>query len=698
MKSKTITLLLCSLVANISVGSDFNIDAKKLIGANSNQEEWMTHGRTYSEERFSGLKQINENNVDQLGIEWFHDLDSSRGHEATPLVVNGIMFSTGAWSVVFANDASTGELIWKFDPQVPREKAYYLCCDAVNRGVAIWDGKIYFGTLDGRLIALDANNGELIWEKITVEDSNAYSITGAPRIIKDKVIIGNGGADFGVRGYVSAYDSKTGEMIWRFYTVPGNPEDGFENEAMKFAASTWSGSKWWEYGGGGTVWDSMAYDPELDLLYIGTGNGSPWNYKVRSPDGGDNLFLSSIIALRPDNGEYVWHYQTTPGDNWDYTATQHIILADLIIDGQNRKILMQAPKNGFFYVIDRLTGELISAENYVRVTWANKINIETGKPEKTALGDYEEKDRLVSPGPLGGHNWMPMSYNPDTGLVYIPAQELYLPFEKDKEYTFKKDNWNTGIDLTAINPPTNLLQLGLLVKSIRGRLSAWDPIAQKEVWKKYQTLPWNGGILSTAGNLVFQGTSDGELIAYNAKTGDQLWSYDLQTGIVAPPITYSINGKQYLSVVAGYGGVFALQAGLPPKYSGGPINGRIVTFALDSKEQLPKRIANKIMPKPPESMGDVASIANGEKVYHYQCHMCHGAGALGGGVIADLRYMDKATHEDFLAITLGGLYTNKGMVGFSNKISEQDAKDIHAYVIQRARETYYLEKLNSALK
>ena len=393
MKSKAITLLLCSLVANISIGSDFNIDAKKLIGANSNQEEWMTHGRTYSEERFSGLKQINENNVDQLGIEWFHDLDSSRGHEATPLVVNGIMFSTGAWSVVFANDASTGELIWKFDPQVPREKAYYLCCDAVNRGVAIWDGKIYFGTLDGRLIALDANNGELIWEKITVEDSNAYSITGAPRIIKDKVIIGNGGAEFGVRGYVSAYDSKTGEMIWRFYTVPGNPEDGFENEAMKLAASTWSGSKWWEYGGGGTVWDSMAYDPELDLLYIGTGNGSPWNYKVRSPDGGDNLFLSSIIALRPDNGEYVWHYQTTPGDNWDYTATQHIILADLIIDGQNRKILMQAPKNGFFYVIDRLTGELISAENYVRVTWANKINIETGKPEKTALGDYEEKNR-----------------------------------------------------------------------------------------------------------------------------------------------------------------------------------------------------------------------------------------------------------------------------------------------------------------
>ena len=293
-------------------------------------------------------------------------------------------------------------------------------------------------------------------------------------------------------------------------------------------------------------------------------------------------------------------------------------LADMEIDGVDRKVLLQAPKNGFFYVIDRITGELISAENYVRVTWANGVDIKTGKPNKIPLGDYETEDRLVSPGALGGHNWMPMSYNPDTGLVYIPAQELYLPFEKDKEYTFKKDSWNTGIDLSEIIPPKILLQLHLFIKILTGRLSAWDPIAQKEVWKKYQTLPWNGGVLSTAGNLVFQGTSDGELVAYNATTGDQLWSYDLQTGIVAPPITYSINGKQYLSVVAGYGGVFALQAGLAPKYSGGPINGRIVTFALNAKQQLPKRIADKVMPKPPKSMGDEASIANGEKEYHYQ--------------------------------------------------------------------------------
>ena len=344
----TALTFLLILFTNQVRSEDFNVDADEIINADKNSDQWLSHGRTYNEQRHSTLDQINSENIKNLGIEWFHDLDSSRGHEATPLVIDGIMFSTGAWSVVYANDAVTGELKWKYDPKVPREKAYYLCCDAVNRGVAAWEGKLYLGTLDGRLIALDAKNGTVIWETMTVDNFKAYSITGAPRIIKDKVIIGNGGADFGVRGYVSAYDVNNGEMIWRFFTVPGNPEDGFENDAMKMAAETWKGSEWWEAGGGGTVWDSMAYDPDLALLYIGTGNGSPWNYKTRSPGGGDNLFVSSIVALKPDTGEYVWHYQTTPGDNWDYTATQHIILADITIDGNLRKVLMQAPKNGFF--------------------------------------------------------------------------------------------------------------------------------------------------------------------------------------------------------------------------------------------------------------------------------------------------------------------------------------------------------------
>ena len=700
MRFLTKTVLAFSFIAitNQVCSEGFNVDGDQIINANKNSDQWLSHGRTYNEQRHSTLDQINSQNINNLGIEWFHDLDSNRGHEATPLVIDGVMFSTGAWSVVYANDAVTGELKWKYDPKVPREKAYYLCCDAVNRGVAAWEGKLFLGTLDGRLIALDAENGTVIWETMTVDNFKAYSITGAPRIIKDKVIIGNGGADFGVRGYVSAYDVNTGEMIWRFFTVPGNPEDGFENDAMRMAAETWNGSEWWKAGGGGTVWDSMAYDPDLDLLYIGTGNGSPWNYKTRSPGGGDNLFVSSIVALKPDTGEYVWHYQTTPGDNWDYTATQHIILADITIDGNLRKVLMQAPKNGFFYVIDRTNGEFLSAENYVKVTWASRVNPKTGRPEKIDLGDYETSLKLVFPGALGGHNWMPMSYSPETGLVYIPAQELYMPFAKDNNYEYDEGGWNTAGDITVLAPPKNLLQLSLLVRSVRGRLSAWDPVQQKEVWKQYLTLPWNGGVLSTSGNLVFQGTSDGELVAYDAQTGEKKWSKDLQNGIVAAPITYSIDGKQYVTVLAGYGGVFALQAGLPPKNSGGPINARIVTFSLDGNAELPQRPVNIDMPKPPPPIENQASIARGEDLYHWECHMCHGAGAMGGGVIADLRFMTEETHEKFMEITLGGLYTEKGMVGFARRLSEQDAEDIHAYLIQRANETYLLETINSALK
>ena len=519
--SKKLSLSLCVLFISNAQGENFNVNEDSIIESKNDSQEWLSHGRTYDEQRFSELNQITSENIDRLGIQWFADLDSNRGHEATPIVSDGVMFTTGAWSVVYAHNALSGKLLWKYDPRVPKEKAYFVCCDVVNRGVAIWEGKIFFGTLDGRLIALDAKTGSLLWEKMTVDDSKPYSITGAPRIIKDKVIIGNGGADFGVRGYVSAYDTNSGEMAWRFFTVPGNPDDGFENSAMEMASETWKGAKWWEFGGGGTVWDSMAYDPDLDLLYIGTGNASPWNYKIRSPGGGDNLFVSSIVALKPETGEYVWHYQTTPGDNWDYTATQHIILADLTIKGESRKVLMQAPKNGFFYVIDRTNGELLSAEKYVQATWATHIDLETGRPVKTELGNYDEAEKLIFPGALGGHNWMPMSYNPKTGLVYIPAQELYMPMKRDEEYEYDEKGWNTAGDLTVMAPPKNLLQLMLLARSIRGRLSAWDPVQQKEVWNQYLTLPWNGGTLSTDGNLVFQGTSDGELVAYDARTGEK---------------------------------------------------------------------------------------------------------------------------------------------------------------------------------
>ena len=377
------------------------LDATRVLAADDEPGNWLAHGRNYEEQRFSPLNQINQETVSDLELAWYADTGTTRGLEASPIVVDGVMFATGSWSLVYAYDARTGELLWRYDPEVPREWGAKACCDVVNRGVAVWKGKVYFGTIDGRLIALDAGSGEVVWDVQTTPRDKPYTITGAPRIVKDLVIIGNGGAEYGVRGYITAYDSESGEEVWRFYTVPGDPEAGFESPAMRAAASSWRGGKWWEIGGGGTVWDSMAYDPELDLLYIGTGNGSPWNRYIRSPGGGDNLYLSSIIAINPDNGSMVWYYQTTPGDTWDYTATQHIMLLDLEIQGQLRKVLVQAPKNGFFYVLDRRTGEFISAKPYVQTNWASHVDPETGRPVETE-GQYANEPKPVYPSPYGG--------------------------------------------------------------------------------------------------------------------------------------------------------------------------------------------------------------------------------------------------------------------------------------------------------
>ena len=356
-----------------------SVSDQRLVSADKDANNWLSHGRTYNEQRFSLLKQINLNNIEQMGLSWAFDLDGTRGLEATPIIVDGVMYVTGNWSRVYALDAVTGKLLWKYDPKVPTEWAVHLCCDVVNRGVAVWENKVYVGTLDGRLVALDNKTGALVWQVQTTPTDKPYSITGAPRVVKGKVIIGNGGAEFGVRGFVSAYDAKTGEQVWRFYTVPGDPAKPFEDPILAMAAKTWKG-EWWKLGGGGTVWDSMSYDAELDLLYIGVGNGSPWDQQIRSPGGGDNLFLSSIVAVRPDTGKYVWHYQTTPGESWDYTAAQQMILADVEIAGKERKVIMQAPKNGFFYVLDRETGEFLSGKPFVKVSWATHIDSKTGRP------------------------------------------------------------------------------------------------------------------------------------------------------------------------------------------------------------------------------------------------------------------------------------------------------------------------------
>lgn len=685
MKNHFLVLPLLLLIFSCSEAVD---SKNSLVDFNSSPNEWLLHGRTYAEERHSPLDQINTSNVDQIGLSWSFETGTNRGHETTPIVKDGVMFITAPWSVVHALDAKTGDLLWTHDPQVERAWANNACCDVVNRGVALYENSIFFGTIDGRLISLDKDTGTENWSILTIDKSRPYTITGAPRIVKGNVIIGNGGGEFGVRGYVTAYDVDSGDELWRFYTVPGNPNEPFESPEMEIAAKTWSGGKWWEYGGGGTVWDSMAYDPALDTLYIGTGNGSPWNRYVRSPGGGDNLYLSSIVALDPDTGDYKWHYQTTPGDSWDYTATQHMILADLEINGQMRKVIMQAPKNGFFYVIDRANGELISAENYVPINWATHVDMETGRPVENPANNYFDTPALTTPGPLGGHNWQPMAFNPDTGLVYIPAQEMLFVYSHDKDFEYNPKTWNTGQQIEMTYLPKNPDELAMVDKATFGYLLAWDPIAQKEVWRKQYQRPWSGGLLSTAGDLVLQGTSDGRFIAFDAASGEILWSVDTGQGIIAPPITYMINEEQYIAIQVGYGGAYALAGAFPSANKNPAQNGRMLVFKLGGEEMSPpvQSIA-KVNPVVPSMKADALTIARGEYEYHEHCQFCHGAGVIGGGVIPDLRYLDEVGHKTFLGTILGGMHSEKGMASFKDVLSLEQANQIQAYIISQAKLT-----------
>ncbi|MFT5887938.1 MAG: quinohemoprotein ethanol dehydrogenase [Zhongshania sp.] len=664
------------------------VPEKTVVVASVAGVEWAKHGGGDAEQRFSPLEQINAETIKGLGLAWAFDLGVSRGIEATPLVVDGVIYVTATWNKVFALDAKTGSLRWQFDPQVDRSKAADLCCDAVNRGVAYDDGKIITGTIDGRLLALDAKTGDKLWDVVTVDQSKPYTITGAPRIVKGKVFIGNGGAEFGVRGYISAYDINNGKMLWRFYTVPGNPADGFENTAMADAAKTWKG-EWWQYGGGGTAWDSMAYDPELDLLYVGVGNGSPWNQSIRSPGGGDNLYLSSIVALRPDTGEYVWHYQTTPGETWDYTATQHMILAELKIAGKARKVIMQAPKNGFFYVIDRVTGELLSAKNFVPVNWATHIDSETGRPVEIDGARWGGKAPYMQlPGPFGGHNWHPMSFNPNTGLVYIPALETPYVYAEDKNFKYKEGRWNTGADSAMGSLPVGEAQFKAVKAAVKGRLLAWDPVNQKPAWQVEHNSAWNGGVLSTAGGLVFQGNADAKLVAYRADNGERLWDFFAQTGIVAPPISYELDGEQYIAVASGWGGVFTVvYGGLFPAESD-PGVGRLMVFKLGGKASLPAlpdTAARK--PTPPASTADAQTIALGKSHYDINCMVCHGDHAISSGLIPDLRWSPMIVADEALqAVVLDGALASRGMPAFAELLKKEDVQALRAYIISAAND------------
>ena len=684
--------VVAALVTSTGAALAADVNAQRIINADKEPGNWLSHGRTYSEQRFSPLTRITPANIGELGLAWWLDIKSrtARGVEATPIVVDGIIYTSGAWSHVLAIEAKTGKLLWEFDPQIPGEYAAKGCCDVVNRGVAVWGGKVFLGAFDGRLIALDAKTGKKIWETLTVDQSQDYTITGAPRVVKGKVIIGNGGAELGVRGYVSAYDADTGKMAWRFYTVPGNPKDGFETKTVEMIAKTWSG-EWWKYGGGGTVWDSMAYDPDLDLLYIGVGNGSTWNYKIRSDGKGDNLFLSSIVAIRPDTGEYVWHFQTTPSEDWDYTATQHMILLDVVIDGKLRKCIVQAPKNGFFYVLDRETGEFISGTPYGTVTWAEALDPKTGRPVEKAEARWStlNKPALVLPGPLGGHNWHPMSYSPQTGYVYIPAIEAgfgYVPVDP-KGFVKTVGLWNLGIDMLAAAIPEDEATRKAIRASTKGRIVAWDPIARKPAWVVEHPLPWNGGLLSTAGGLLFQGNGQGRFVAYEAASGKKLWDFHAQTGIIAAPVTYEVDGEQYVTVNAGWGGAAPTVVGeIVLDAAKGQFN-RVLTFKLGGKAELPalKTAARPL--DPPPATAPAEKVAEGRRLYHSYCMMCHGDTAVSGGMVPDLRYSPTlASAGAWKSIVLDGAMVKNGMISFARHLKADDVETVRAYIVQRAHD------------
>ena len=685
-----VCLLLFMLgVGNAIAVSPAKVDGKRIINADREPGNWMSTGRTYGEQRFSPLKKINADNVKELGLAWSYKLDVDRGVEATPIVVDGVMYTTGAFSMVYALDARSGKLLWKYDPKVKRDAGKMGCCDVVNRGVAVWKGRIYVGVFDGRLVALDAATGKPGWSVDTVIDHHrSTTITGAPRIVKGKVIIGNGGAELGMRGYLSAYDSETGKLRWRFFTVPGDPKLPPENAAMAMARKTWFGDRWWNEGGGGggTPWDSMAYDPELDLLYVGTGNGSMWNRQIRSEGHGDNLFLSSIIALRPDTGAYVWHYQTTPGDTWDYTATQPIVLADLEIGGKLRKVLMQAPKNSFFYVIDRATGELLSAEKFVPSTWATHVDMKTGRPVETPEADWPKNGpALISPSPIGAHNWQPMSFSPLTGLVYLPAQHTVGLYDPDNTAKWKEGQWNLGMKTFAF--PESSEQLNAIASSYTGELIAWNPVTNKPAWSHAYPGIWNGGTLSTAGNLVFQGTAQGQVMAYRADTGETLWQAEANTGVMAGPVTFEAAGEQYVTFMAGWGGSFALTLGGIAQSAKVQSDARILTFKLGGKATLPPRKLMPVLPSGelPPLTADAATVDHGRQIFNGFCGACHGLSALGGGVIPDLRYLSPDKHKIFNGI-VGGIYAERGMPGFAGTLNAADIEAVHQYIIRRTQD------------
>jgi len=686
------------------------VDAQRIAHADREPGQWMAAGRDGRGAYYSPLARINAATVSRLGLAWSRSLETARGLEATPIVVDGVMYTSGNWGRVYALDARTGAAIWTFIPEIDGQAGRKACCDAVNRGVAVWKGRVYVGALDGWLYALDAGAGRVVWKADTfIDHRRPYSITGAPQIAGDVVVIGQGGADFAdARGYVSAYDLETGKLRWRFFTVPGDPAKPVEHPDLVPAAKTWSSNSLWRSGGGGTAWDAMAYDPKLDLLYVGTGNASPYAWKDRSPGGGDNLYLASILAIRPKTGRLAWCYQEVPGERWDYTATQKMILADLRIGGRIRQVLLQAPKDGFFYVLDRRTGELLSARPYAPVNWAERIDPKSGRPVVNPAADYEDGPALVYPAASGAHNWQPMAFSPRTGLVYIPVIEGAMIYAKgyDLKGRTLADRWNVNGVFVEDYPAAGIpeLQLPPLAGVLKGRtpparrgvLRAWDPVAGRTVWEAETGSFWDGGVLATGGDLVVQGGADGHLTVRDAHSGRVLKVLDTGSSVMAAPMSYEIDGVQYLAVMAGYGGGpgWAYPPGSAAYRYGN--QGRILAFRLDGGPvPKPAAVVDTPIPQPPARIGTPAQIRRGGQLFAAQCSRCHANVAR--GLVPDLRRMTPQTHAAFEDIVLGGALAGGGMGRFDDVLTAADAGAIHAWLVDQAWAAYRAQASGQAL-
>jgi len=652
--------------------------------------EWLTYGRDTSEQRFSPLTLINEQNVGRLGLAWSADLETARGQEATPLMHAGVLYVSTAWSLVKAYDAKTGALKWSYDPRVPRDTLARTCCDAVNRGVALYGDKVYVGTLDGRLVALDQQTGKVVFDKRVVPDQHSYTMTGAPRIVKGKVLIGGSGAEYRARGYLAAYDPQTGEELWRFNTVPGDPAKGFENPAMERAAKSWGKGKWWELGGGGTVWDSITYDPATNLVFFGTGNAEPWNPLANGREG-DSLYTSSIVAVNADTGEYAWHFQETPEDRWDYDSNAQITVADLPINGQPRHVVLHAPKNGYFYVLDAKSGQFLSAGGFAPQNWTTGIDPKTGRPQIAPEAKYEQtgKPFIAMPGAIGAHSWQPMSFSKQTGLVYIPVNLAAMPYMAQPGWKPSGIGFQTGLNSAAVAMPADQAVRAGALQATTGALIAWDPVKQKQAWAVPQTGPWNGGTLATAGNLVFQGNADGDFSAYSADKGRKLWSFVTQTGVIAAPMTYTVDNEQYVAVLAGWGGVWDIATGGVAKKGKAARNiSRLLVFKLGGKRQLPApKPLNMIPLDPPAFTGTAAQVAAGGAHFGRYCAVCHGDAALPGALNPDLRRSAYINAPGAMrAVVIDGIRHDYGMVSFKTALTPEDAEAIRQYLIKRANE------------